>query len=170
MKKLFTTRFLVRSAAIAAIYAALTMLFEPISYGVGQIRVAEALNVLVFFTPAAIPGLFVGCILANILGGFGLYDIVLGSAATLIAAFLAYRLRSRKWLVPMPAVILNALVIGPMLYYLIGLGDSLWLNIALVGAGQLVACYALGYPLLLLIERMGVHKYLFDTESIKNKP
>ena len=149
-----------QAAAIAAVYAALTLLLEPISYGPVQLRVSEALCVMVFFTPAAAPGLFVGCLLANILGGFGLYDIVLGSLATLIAAYLGYRLRGYKWLVPLPAVVVNALVVGPMLYYLYQLGETALLCVATVGVGQFLACYVLGIPLLLLMEKLGVKRLL----------
>ncbi len=160
MKNILDTKSLVQAAAIAAVYAALTLLLEPISYGPVQLRVSEALCVLVFFTPAAVPGLFVGCLLANILGGFGLYDIVLGSLATLIAAYLGYRLRAFKWILPLPAVVVNALVVGPMLFYLYQLGETALLCIATVGVGQFLACYVLGMPLLLLMEKLGMKRLL----------
>ncbi len=160
--KNISTKSLVHAAAIAAVYAALTLLLEPISYGPIQLRVSEALCVMVFFTPAAVPGLFVGCVLANILGGFGLYDIVLGSLATLIAAYLGYRLREYKWLVPLPAVVANALIVGPMLFYLYQLGETALLCVATVGIGQFLACYVLGIPLLLLMERLGLRRLLAE--------
>ena len=82
------THFLVQGAAIAAVYVVLTLVFAPLSFGEVQIRFSEALTVLPFFTPAAIPGLFVGCIIANLLGGAIPVDIIFGSIATLIGAFI----------------------------------------------------------------------------------
>ncbi|MGL4483633.1 MAG: QueT transporter family protein, partial [Anaerovoracaceae bacterium] len=96
------TKFLLQAAIIAAIYAALTIALAPISYGPMQVRIAEALTVLPAITPAAIPGLFIGCALANILGPYGALDIILGSTASLIAAVSSYLLRSKPWLVPLP--------------------------------------------------------------------
>ena len=83
------TRFIVEAAILAAIYAVITIILAPISYGQIQVRISEALTILPYFTPAAIPGLFVGCIVSNIFGGGGLIDIVFGSLATLIAAILS---------------------------------------------------------------------------------
>lgn len=156
----FTTRFIAQAAALAALYAALTLLLEPISYGPVQFRVSEALCVMALFTPAAVPGLFVGCLIANVLGGNGLYDIVFGSLATLASAYLGYRLRGAKWLVPMPSVIINAIVIGPMLFYIYQLGDTALFCVATVGIGQFLACYVLGIPLMLFMEKVGVQRLL----------
>ena len=95
------THFLVQGAAIAAVYVVLTLVFAPLSFGEVQIRFSEALTVLPFFTPAAIPGLFVGCIIANLLGGAIPVDIIFGSIATLIGAFFTYKLRNTgKWTAP----------------------------------------------------------------------
>jgi len=94
-----STLFLVQAALIAAVYVVLTLVFAPFSYGEIQVRISEALTILPFFTPAAIPGLFVGCILANLLGGAIPLDIAFGSIATLIGAVFTYKLRnSNKWL------------------------------------------------------------------------
>ncbi len=152
------TRFLVQAAIIAAIYAALTIALMPISYGVMQIRVSEALTVLPFFTPAAIPGLFVGCLIANIIGPNGLMDIILGSGATLIAAVGSYYLRKRPAFVPLPPVVVNAVVIGAMLYYLYDV-PSLIMCVLWVGAGQLIACYGIGYPLMRYMKK---YQSIFD--------
>ena len=91
---------------IAALYAALTIALAPISFGPVQFRVAEALTLLPFFMPEAIPGLFIGCLLANFTGGFGIIDIVFGSAATLLAAWLTYEMPN-MWLAAIPPVIVN---------------------------------------------------------------
>ena len=88
------TLFLVQAALIAAVYVVLTLVFAPFSYGEIQVRISEALTILPFFTPAAIPGLFVGCILANLLGGAIPLDIAFGSIATLIGAVFTYKLRN----------------------------------------------------------------------------
>lgn len=145
------TKFIIQAAIIGALYAAVTILLAPFSYGIMQVRVSEALTILPFFTPAAIPGLFVGCIVANYLGGYGLLDIALGSLATLLAAFLTYKIRN-KALAPLPPVITNALIIGPMLYYILG-AFPLYACIGWVALGELIACYGLGYPLLKYLEK-----------------
>jgi len=137
-------------ALTAAAYVTLTMLFHPISYGPVQVRVAEALTVLPYVGQLAIPGLFLGCLLANLLGGWGVYDVVLGSAATLVAALLTRKM-PRPWLAPLPPVVVNAVVVGAYLSYLAGL-PYFWTALY-VGLGQLVACYGLGYPLLLAVLR-----------------
>ncbi len=144
------TKFITQAAVIAAVYAALTIALLPYSYGVMQVRVSEALTVLPFFTPAAVPGLFIGCIIANIIGGYGIWDIVLGSTATLIAAFVSYKVKRRIW-VPFPPVIANALIIGTMLHYV--LDFPLLYCIGWVGLGEMIACYGLGYPLLKYLEK-----------------
>ena len=150
MRKMVSSlRFWLYAASIAAVYTALTMALAPISFGQLQVRVSEALCVLPFFTPAAIPGLFVGCLLSNILGGLGVIDWIFGSLATLLAAWLCRRMP--RALVPLPAVIINAFVVGAILYYTLAL--PFWLNVVYVGIGQVIACYVLGMPLLLLLQR-----------------
>ncbi len=144
------TKLVTQAAIIAAVYAALTIALMPYSYGVMQVRVSEALTVLPFFTSAAVPGLFIGCIIANIVGGYGIWDIVLGSTATLIAAYTSYKLKRKIW-VPLPPVIANALIIGTMLHYFLDL--PLLYCIGWVGLGELIACYGLGYPLLRFLEK-----------------
>ncbi|HSW36169.1 MAG TPA: QueT transporter family protein [Candidatus Limnocylindrales bacterium] len=145
-----------KAAMIAAIYALLTIVLAPISYGVIQVRVSEMLTILPFFTVAAVPGLFVGCLIANIVGGHGILDIVFGSLASLLSALLVARIKI-KYLVPLPPVIINALVVGVVLHYV--LDFPLHLAILWVGAGQIIACYGLGYPLLLFLEK---RREIFD--------
>lgn len=142
--------YLVQASLIAAIYAVVTYLLAPISYGPVQFRISEALTVLPAVFPAAVPGLFVGCIISNIVGGFGLWDIVFGSLATLIAAYLTSKLKN-KWLIPAPPVIVNALIIGIMLSYLFKL--PYLITIGTVGFGELVVCYGLGIPLYMLFNK-----------------
>ena len=106
-----STLFLVQAAAIGAIYVVLTLVFAPLGFGEVQIRFAEALTVLPYFTPAAIPGLFVGCIIANFLGGALPVDILFGSIATLLGAIFTYRLRGSKWLAPLPPIAANTVIV-----------------------------------------------------------
>ena len=100
-----TVYFMTHGAMIAAIYVALTMLFAPISFGPVQFRISEALCILPFFTPAAVPGLAVGCLLANIFCGAMMPDIIFGTLATLIGAAGSYALRKNKWLVCIPPIL-----------------------------------------------------------------
>ncbi len=146
------TKFIVQSAVIAALYTVLTLIFAPISYGndMIQIRISEALTVLPYFTPAAVPGLFVGCLVSNIFSPVGAIDIIVGSGATLIAAFLSYK-TPRRFIVPLPPVIVNGLVIGAMLHFVFDF--PLLLSISTVAVGQAISCYCLGYPLMLLLEK-----------------
>lgn len=143
-----------RVALIGAAYAALTLLppLQAISYGMVQVRVAEALTVLPYVARPAIWGMFVGCMAANVAGGLGPVDMVLGSLTTLGAAWLTSRVRV-PWLAPLPPVVLNALVVGTYVPRLLGLSVPLPVGWGWVGLGELVACYGLGYPLLLYLLR-----------------
>jgi len=146
--------YFIEGGVIAALYAALTYALMPISYGMIQVRVSEALNILPYFTPAAVPGLFIGCLIANIFGmafsGLGWVDVIVGSLATLIAAFITSKIRN-KWLVPLPAVLVNAVIIGLELNIVLNI--PLLPSILYIFAGQTAACYIIGFPLLLLLER-----------------
>ena len=144
-------RYIVTAAMIAAFYAALTFLFQPLSYGYGQIRISEILTVLPAFTPAAVPGLFIGCIVSNLASPLGPIDIAVGSIATLLAAFLSRRMPS-KWLVPLPPVICNGVIVGAELHFL--LHAPLLLTMLSVAIGEAIACYAGGIPLMLSLGKI----------------
>ena len=145
------TKSLVRAALIAALYVALTMLTQPIAFGAWQVRIAEAMTVLPFIMPEAIVGLTIGCLLSNILGGFGMLDIVFGTLATLLAAVLTYKAK-KIWLAPVPPVIVNAIVIGIIVSYSSGLSQELYIpSMLTIGLGQLIACFGLGMPLLYIM-------------------
>lgn len=151
-------RRLVQGGIIAALYAALTLAVAPISSGLFQCRISEALCVLPYFTPTAAPGLFIGCLTANLLIGAPLPDVAFGSLATLFAALCAGGIRRRnlsKWLIPLPAVVINALVVGWLLTSVYGLPVSYYAACLYVLAGQAVSCYLLGMPLMLALERVG---------------
>ena len=148
----FTTKDLALAAVVAAAYAVLTMLLPGPSYGYAQLRVAEALTVLPFFFPATAPGLLVGCLVANLLSPYGIVDVVCGTAATGLAAFLTMKAPSR-WLAPLPPVLCNGVIVGGMLaWYEAGFGPNFWPRFAIAGPGvalgELCACYILGSLLL----------------------
>lgn len=140
--------YLVRVAMIGAIYVILNIIFAPISYGPVQVRIAEALTVLPFIDPSAIIGLFLGCILANIYGGLGMVDIIGGSFCTLIAAYLTSKMKNPK-LAPLPPVLINAFGVSIYLHLLFDL--PYWITVLYIGIGEVIACYILGYPLLILL-------------------
>lgn len=154
-----STKKIIQAAVIASIYAVLTIALAPLSYGVMQIRVSEALTILPYFTPAAIPGLFIGCLVSNMIGPYGVLDIVCGSLATLVAAGASYCLREKPLLVPLPPVIANAIIIGSMLHFAYGVPMPLFACMLWVGIGELIVCYGLGYPLLRFLKK---YKHIFQ--------
>ena len=136
---------LTQGAMIAACYVVLCLVFEPISYGGVQVRIAEALAILPLFTPAAIPGLFIGCIIANVIGGGIVLDVVFGSIATLIGAVGTYMLRNRtRWLAPVPPIVANALIVPFTLYYGYGVNLPIPFMMLTVGIGEVISCGVLG--------------------------
>ena len=144
-----STLFLVQAAMIGAIYVVLTVAFAPISFGEVQIRFAEALTILPFFTPAAVPGLFVGCLIANILGGAILPDIIFGSLATLIGAVGTYLLRKQsKYLAPVPPIVAHMLIVPFVLRYGYGVNLPIPLMMLTVGAGEVISAGVIGLILL----------------------
>lgn len=150
------THFLARAAVVAAIYVLITYIFKPISYGPIQVRVSEALTLLPLIESSAIPGLFIGCLLANILGGQGLWDIFLGSLITLVAAYLTSKMPN-LFLGSIPPVILNAFGVS---FYLAKLyGVPYWLTVTQVGLGQLIAVVGLGIPLFYVIKRTSLKDF-----------
>lgn len=145
---------MVQAAMIAAIYVVLTFIanaFGLANYAV-QVRFSEALTILPYFTPAAIPGLFIGCLLSNILTGCALPDIIFGTLATLVGAILTYRLRKFKWLAPVPPIVANAIVVPIVLLYAYGI-SPLWLSFITVTAGEIISCGILGMILLFALEK-----------------
>lgn len=155
------TRTLVNCAVIAAIYAVVTVVFMPISYGLMQVRVSEALTILPAFSPYASFGLGIGCLIANILGGASIFDIVFGSLATLAAGFLSYKLRKHKWLVPIPPIVLNAVVVGSLLCYVYEVGVSLPWCMLYVGVGEAISCYVFGMILYTILNKLPNKNKLF---------
>ena len=137
--------FLTQAAMIAAVYVVLTLLFRPISFGEIQVRIAEALTILPLFTPAAVPGVFVGCLIANIIGGGILPDIIFGSLATLIGAVLTYRLRDLNPLFgPVPPIVSNTLIVPFVLFYGYGVNLPVPFLMVTIGIGEVLSCGVLG--------------------------
>lgn len=151
---------LVKAGIIAALYVVLVVVFSYSSFGPIQFRIAEMLTILPLFTPAAIPGLFIGCLLANVLGGAVFLDIVFGSLATLVAAFMSYRLRKKEWLVPLPPVLINAVVVGIILKFVYAEAASVWVLMGSVFLGQMVSAYGLGMILIKALKPF--RKYIED--------
>lgn len=144
-KKTINVLFMAQAAMIAAIYVVLTLVFAPFSYGEVQVRISEALTVLPVFTPAAIPGLFIGCLISNILGGCIVPDIIFGSLATLIGAFFTYMLRNQnKFLAPLPPIIANTLIVPFVLRYGYQVPLSIPFMMLTVGIGEVISCGVLG--------------------------
>ena len=169
MKTTKRARSLAISAVIAAMYAVLTYAAAAmnLAFGPVQFRFSEALTVLPVFTPAAIPGLAVGCLIANLASPLGIVDWIFGTLATLCAALCTYAVRNVRIgklpiLAPLPPVLFNALFVGLEIACLSESGAFSFMNASLsgflygalsVGIGELVVCYALGLPLLAVVQR-----------------
>ena len=146
--------FIAQAAMIAAIYVVLTFIanaFGLANYAI-QVRFSEALTILPFFTPAAIPGLFVGCLLSNILTGCLPLDVVFGSIATLIGAYGTYALRKYKWLAPLPPIIANTVIVPFVLAYVYKFEGSVPYFMLTVGIGEVISCGILGMILLFALK------------------
>ena len=149
-----TTRSLAAAGIVAALYTALTLIFAPISFAQIQFRIAEALTLLPVMSSASVPGLFIGCLIANLITGQPWQDVLFGSLATLAAALLTRRFRDRLWLAALMPVLINALVIGAMLWLVYGLHP--YISFLTVGAGQALVCYLLGVPMVTLLHKRGI--------------
>ncbi len=140
------TRFLTQSALIASLYVALTLVSASmgLASGVIQVRLSEALTILPIFTPSAIPGLFVGCIVANLISGSLLWDIVFGSIATLLGAVGTYFLRKNRYLAVIPPILSNTIIIPFVLKTAYGVADGYSFLFLTIFMGELISCGVLG--------------------------
>ena len=137
--------FMTQAAMIAAIYVVLTYIFAPFSFGDIQVRIAEALTILPVFTPAAIPGLFIGCLIGNILGGAILPDIIFGSLATLTGAVFTYLLRRKsQFLCILPPIISNMIIVPLILKFAYGMNLPIAFLMMTIGIGEVISCGILG--------------------------
>ena len=149
--------FLIQAAMIAAIYVVLTVVFAPFSFGQIQVRVSEALTILPYFTPAAIPGLAIGCIVGNAIGGAILPDIIFGSLATLIGSCFTYLLRNQnKYLAPLPPIISNTVIVPFVLRHAYGVPLPIPFMMLTVGIGEVLSCGVIGMVLLHALKK---HQY-----------
>ena len=163
MKK--TIRFTVTAAMIAAIYAVLTLAVSPIGYDSIQFRISEAMIIFAAVTPAAIPGLTIGCIIANLGSPFGIIDIALGSFASLLAALFAYYTRNIRFkniplLSPLGAVVFNGFIVSLAIMLTSKTGFLYWLSVLEISICELVPCYVLGIPLWIVLEKSGLNRRL----------
>lgn len=153
------TRFLTHGALIAAMYVALTFVANllGLASGVIQVRLSEALTILPLFTPAAVPGLFVGCILANVLTGCAVWDVVFGSIATLLGALGTYYFgKKSKYLAPVFPIVSNMVIVPLVLQYVYGASEA-WIFLAVtVGAGEVISCGVLGLALHRILSRTDI--------------
>lgn len=137
--------YITRAAMTAAVYVVLTLLSNTfgLSNGLIQVRISEALTILPYYLPEAVPGLFAGCLLANIFTGCLPWDVVFGSLATLLGAlgtrFVARKFR-KKWLAILPPVIANAVIIPFILQYVYNIPKGYFIILLTVGAGELLSC------------------------------
>lgn len=155
MLKHETIDYMAKAGVIAALYAALTFVW-PFSLGPIQCRISEALCVLPYYMEAAVPGLFIGCLVGNLLSGAMAADVILGSLATLLGAILTRKLaktRLPKFLAPFPAVLCNALIVGALLTYVYQYGLTYPIAMVQVGGGEALSCYVLGLPLMYALDK-----------------
>lgn len=154
-KSTVSVRYLTTAAIIAALYVVLTFLSAAfgLASGVIQLRLSEALTVLPFFTSAAVPGVTIGCFLANLFTGAPIYDVIFGTFATLLGVLGAAFLKKYKYLVAVPTILSNALIIPFVLRIAYGVPDALWYLMLTVGAGEVLSAGVLGTLLLLLIKK-----------------
>ncbi len=167
-----STLFLVQAAVIAALYTVLTMLASAmnLAFGPVQFRFSEALTILPVFTPAAIPGLTLGCLLSNIWSAYGAADMIFGTLATLLACLCTYALRrvtlkGIPWLSVLSPVLFNAVIIGLEITALAPEGflwPAFWATAFSVGVGELAVCVILGVPLILVIRRLDLSRRFFQ--------
>ena len=149
-------RFITFSAIIAAFYVVLTLISAMfgLSSGAIQIRISEALCVLTFFTPAAIPGLTVGCLISNLIASANILDIVFGTLATFLGVLGGYYLRNNKWLVTLPTVLANTIIVPLVIVYGFGVKDMALPLVALtVGIGEFLSATVLGTALLIVLKK-----------------
>ena len=152
MKKI---NFLTQAAMIAALYVVLTLAINAFGLASGaiQVRVSEALTILPYFTPAAIPGLFIGCLLSNTITGCALFDIIFGSIATLLGAVGTYLLRRHNWLAPVSPIIANTIIVPFVLSYVYGTPGTIPYLMLTVGIGEVLSCGVLGMILLFALNK-----------------
>lgn len=150
-----SARYLTTAAIIAALYVVFTGLSAALGLASGaiQVRLSEALTVLPYFTPAAVPGVTVGCLLANFLTGAPLPDVIFGTLASFLGVLGASFLRKKKYLIALPTILSNAIIIPLVLQYAYGIKDAFWYLMLTVGVGELISAGLLGGLLLHVLQK-----------------
>ena len=162
------TRYLTQGAVIASLYVALTFLANELGLAsqVIQVRFSEALTILPLFTPAAIPGVTIGCALANLLTGAAVWDVIFGPVATLLGALgTRYLAQKHHILAPVFPILANAVIVPFILMYAYGSPDSYWFMFATVGAGEIISCGIFGFLLYKVVTKTNI--FSSDMKSIK---
>lgn len=156
--------FLAQGGMVAALYVELTLIASAMGLASGQIqlRLSEALTILPCFFPAAVPGLFVGCLLANLLTGCVLWDVAVGSLATLLGALGTRLLRKSRWLAVLPPIVSNILLVPPVLVWAYGVEESIPFLMLTVGLGEVLSCGVLGE---LMYSALDKHRALWDRKD-----
>ena len=158
------TAKLAQGAVIAALYVALTIVFAPISFREVQVRIAEALTILPLFSGAAVPGLYIGCLLANFIGGAAVPDIIFGSLATLIGAIGTRMLRNRKPVLgTIPPILSNTIIIPFVLRYAYSVELPIPILMLSLFIGEVLSCGVLGMILYYALNRR--RKAIFKNEE-----
>lgn len=147
--------FLTHAAMIAALYVSLTFVSNALGLASGaiQIRISEALTILPYFTPAAVPGLFIGCLISNFLTGCALWDVIFGSLATLLGAIGTQLLCRWKWITPIPPIAANTIIVPFVLNYVYEIPDGIPYLMLTVGIGEVISCGVLGLLLLSVLTK-----------------
>ena len=164
MKKL-NTRQIALNGIVAGLYAAITILTASFAYGNIQFRISEALMMLLLFEPSLTVGLTIGCLIANLFSTVSVLDIVIGTAATLLACLLTTRIK-KPGLAPLPTILVNAVMVGAMLSWLYMPSEQFWYGLLVfggeVGAGEAAVLYVLGLPLYYAMKKTDfIHKLLY---------
>ncbi len=162
--------FMIQTFVIAMLYFGLTFIANEFQLANGlnfQLRISEALTVLPYYTPAAIPGLFIGCLSVNNAMNLPMSDVLYGSLATLVSAIISYLLRKNKFVVPIPPIIINAFAVPAIYSFMLGFDEPpFWRSVIMVGLGEAVTCGVLGIALLLGLE--DYKDKLFPTSAPKD--
>lgn len=168
--------FIANAAVIAALYVVLTIFISAFNLASGaiQVRISEALTILPFFTPAAVPGLFVGCLLSNLITGCAPYDVIFGSLATLIGAVGTYfiakcckNVKLSKWLAPVPPIVANTIIIPFILAYVYEVPDTIPFLMFTICVGEVLSCGVLGMILLGVLDKNPEFKRILSGQESK---
>ena len=155
-------KIITQSAAIAAMYTALTLFAGAFNLAGGaiQLRISEALTILPYFTFSAVPGLFIGCLISNLLLGSVIWDVIFGSLATLIGAGLTYMLRNKsKYFAPLGPIAANTAIIPFVLSFAYGVEEAIWFLFLTIGIGEILSCGVLG---MILLNTLKKHSRIFE--------